>query len=153
MNEGDDIRLEDWFLRFMLENSQELEEIIESKIDGDGFLKIKQDTNETLIASGTGDDGESDINIYVNLGGDDKRFVAKIQDLIAKAENEKCNYIICIGNKFDDADVEELMQDVVFYLEKCVHLIFLTVDFEEGDEDKSFNIKQEAGIRVYNKTY
>ena len=66
MNEGDDTRLEDFFLKFILENSKELEEIIEAKLDG--FWNIKQENNEVLQVQGTGDDGESDINIYVNIG-------------------------------------------------------------------------------------
>ena len=154
MNEGDNTRLEDFFLQFILENSQNLEEIVEVKLD-EFWWNIKQESDEILMAQGIGDDGQSDINIYVNLGqGDDNRFIAKIQDLIAKAENEKCNYIICIGKKFDGADVEELMQDVVFYLEKCIHLIFLKIDFKESEE-MNFDdiIKEEVAIKVYKKTY
>ena len=149
MNEGD--KLEDFFLKFMLENSKELEEIVENKLDG--FLKVEQDTNETLMARGTVNDGENHIEIYMNIGRREEAFVRKIQDLIARAGEGEDNFILCIAKEFNSADIEELMQDVVFYLEKCVHLVFLTVDFKEGDKDKSFNIKQEVGIRVYNKTY
>lgn len=154
MNGDDDTKLEDWFLRFMLMHSQELEEIVEVKLD-EFWWNIKQESDEILIAMGkTKGDDEGEASIYVNLGKEvDKSFIAKIQDLIARAREGEDNYIICIAKEFADADVEELMQDVVFYLEKCVHLIFLTVDFKEGDEDKSFNIKQEVGIRVYKKTH
>ena len=152
MNEGDDTRLEDFFLKFILENSKELEEIIEAKLDG--FWNIKQENNEVLQVQGTGDDGESDINIYVNIGEGDKRFVAKIQDLITRANNGEDNYILCIAKEFDNAEIEELMQDVVFYLEKCIHLIFLKIDFKESrGENLKDIIKEEIGIRVYSKTY
>lgn len=152
MNGDDDTRLEDWFLRFMLENSKELEEIVEAKIDG--FWNIKQENNEVLQAQGTGDDGESDINIYVNLGNREETFVRKIQDLIARAGEGEDNFILCIAKEFDDADVEELMQDVIFFLEKCIHLIFLTVNFEEGEEmNLKDTIKEEVAIKVYKKEY
>lgn len=152
MNEGDDTRLEDFFLKFVLQNSQELEEMLEVKLDE--LWNIKQESDEILMATGkTKGDDEGQVNIYVNLGqGDDNRFIARIQDLIARA-NEGDNYILCIGRTFKSEDVEELMQDTIFYREKCVHIVFLTIDFEEGDKDKSFNIKQEVGIRVYNKIY
>ena len=42
------------------------------------------------------------------------------------------------------------MQDVVFYLEKCIHLIFLTVDFEGNNK---MNLKEQVAIKVYKKTY
>ena len=150
MNEGD-IRLEDFFLKFIIENSQQLEEIVKNKLDG--FLKVEQDTNETLMARGTVNDGENHIEIYMNIGRREEAFVRKVQDLIARAGEGEDNFILCIAKEFNSADIEELMQDVVFYLEKCVHLVFLTVDFKEGDKDKSFNIKEEVGIRVYKKTY
>lgn len=145
MNEGD-TRLEDWFLILM--NSQELEEIIESRIDG--FLKIEQDTSETLIARGTVNDVENNIDIYVNIGRREEAFVRKIQDLIARAGEREDNYILCIEKEFDNAEVEELMQDVVFYLEKYIHLIFLTVDFEGNNK---MNLKEQVAIKVYKKTY
>lgn len=104
---GDDTRLENWFLRFMLMHSQELEKIVESKIDG--FWNIKQENSETLMASGTVDDGENNIEIYTNIGRREEVFVRKIQDLIARANDEEDNYILCIGRKFDSADIEELM--------------------------------------------
>ena len=151
MNEGD-TRLEDFFLKFIIENSQQLEEIVENKLDG-FFLKVEQDTNETLMARGTVNDGENHIEIYMNIGRREEAFVRKVQDLIARAGEGEDNFILCIAKEFNSADIEELMQDVVFYLEKCVHLVFLTVDFKEGDKDKSFNIKEEVGIRVYNKNY
>ena len=150
MNEGD-TRLEDFFLKFIIENSQQLEEIAKNKLDG--FLKVEQDTNETLMARGTVNNGENHIEIYMNIGRREEAFVRKIQDLIARAGEGEDNFILCIAKEFNSADIEELMQDVVFYLEKCVHLVFLTVDFKEGDKDKSFNIKEEVGIRVYKKTY
>lgn len=153
MNEGDNARLEDFFLKIMLENSKKLEELIGNELND--FWKIEQESDEILMATGkTKGDDEGQVNIYVNLGQeDDKRFVAKIQDLIARAGEEEKNHILCIGRSFKSADIEELMQVTIFYREKCVYLVFLTIDFEEGDKDKSFNIKQEVGIRVYNKTY
>ena len=152
MNGDDDARLEDFFLQFILENSKELEEIVEVKFDG--FWNIKQENSERLMATGTGNDGQSDINIYVNLGNREEAFVRKIQDLIARANDEEDNYILCIGRKFDSADIEELMQDVIFYIEKCVHLIFLTVDFKEDEEmNLKDTIKEQVAIKVYKKTY
>ncbi|UZT06173.1 hypothetical protein ONV75_16460 [Clostridium sp. LQ25] len=154
MNGDDDTRLEDWFLRMILMNSQELEEIVESRIDG--FLKIEQDTSETLIARGTVNDGENNIEIYINIGRREEAFVRKIQDLIARAGEGEDNYIICIAKEFDNADVEELMQDVVFYLEKNIKLIFLKVDINiEESEEMNFKdiIKEEIGIKVYRKEH
>jgi hypothetical protein len=152
MNGDDDTKLEDWFLRFMLENSQELEEIGEIKFDG--FLKIEQDTSETLIARGTVNDGENNIEIYTNIGRREEAFVRKIQDLIARAGEGEDNYIICIAKDFADADVEELMQDVIFFLEKCIHLIFLKIDFKEDEEmNLKDTIKEQVAIKVYKKTY
>ncbi|WP_321835214.1 hypothetical protein [Clostridium butyricum] len=153
MNEGDDTRLEDWFLRFMLENSQELEEIGEIKFDG--FLKIEQDTSETLIARGTVNDGENNIEIYTNIGRREEAFVRKIQDLIARAGEGEDNYIICTAKEFSSADIEELMQDVVFYLEKCINIIFFKIDINEKSEELNLKdiIKEEVAIKAYKKTY
>lgn len=152
MNEGD-TRLEDFFLRFILENNKELEEMLEVKLDG--FWNIKQQSNEVLLAQGTGDDGQSDISIYLNIGERyDKRFVAKIQDLIARAGEGEDNYILCIAREFDNADIEELMQDTIFY-RKCMHLVFLTLDINEESEEINFKdiIKEQMEIKVYKKTY
>lgn len=152
MNGDDDTRLEDFFLKFLLENAEELEEIV--GIEFDGFWKIKQESDEVLMATGTGGDGNSDINIYLNLGDDDKRFVSKIQDVIARAMENRKNYIICIAKNFNLDDVEELMQNVVFYLDKCVQLIFLSVDFQEA-KYKNLNkiLREEVAIKVYRKNY
>lgn len=77
-----------------------------------------------------------------------------IQDLIARAKEEEDNYIICITKEFDKLDVEELMQNVVFYLDKCVKLIFLTVDFKKvKHENLNKILKEEVSIKVYRKNY
>lgn len=153
MNEGDDTRLEDWFLRFMLENSQRLEETVGSKLDD--FWNVKQENSEILMAQGTGDDGQSYITIYLNIGeGDDKRFVARIQDLIATAGEGEDNYILCIAKEFSSEDIEELMQDAIFFLEKCIYLIFLKIDFKEYEEMNLKDIiKEEVAMKVYIKEY
>ncbi|WP_252225777.1 hypothetical protein [Clostridium sp. ZBS2] len=151
MNEGDDTRLEDWFLRMILMNSQELEEIVKSRIDG--FLKIEQDTCETLIARGTVNYGENNIEIYTNIGRREVAFVRKIQDLIARAGDGEDKYILCIAQEFSNADIEELMQDTVFYLEKCIHLIFLIININEKSENLKDIIKEQVEIKVYKKTY
>lgn len=152
MNEGD-TRLEDFFLNFLLKNSKELEEIVEVKLDE--FWNIKQENTERLIARGTGDDGQSNISIYLNLGGADKKFIAKIQDLIIGGGED--NSIFCIAKKFNKEQVEELMQNVVsFYSEKKnIKLIFITIKNYEESENMNLTdiIKQEVGIRVYNKIY
>ena len=150
MNEGD-IRLEDFFLKFIIENSQQLEEIVKNKLDG--FLKVEQDTNETLMARGTVNDGENHIEIYMNIGRREEAFVRKVQDLIARAGEGEDNFILCIAKEFNSADIEELMQDVVFYLEKCVHLVFLTININEESENLKDIIKEQVAIKVYKKTY
>lgn len=111
MNEGD-TRLEDFFLNFLLKNSKELEEIVEVKLDE--FWNIKQENDEILIATGkTKGDDEGQVNIYVNIGEGDKRFVARIQDLIIEGGEDNC--IVCIAKSFNEEDIEELMQNVVNY--------------------------------------
>ena len=152
MDEGD--KLQEFFLKSILENSQGLEAIIEAKLDG--FWKIEQENNEVLQARGTVNDGENNIEIYTNIGRREEAFVRKIQDLIARAGEGEDNYILCIAKEFDNADVEELMQDVVFYLEKNIKLIFLKVDINiEESEEMNFKdiIKEEVAIKVYKKTY
>ena len=153
MNEGDDTRLEDFFLKFVLENSQQFEAMLEVKLDE--LWNIKQENDEVLLAEGTGDDGQSNISIYLNLGGADKRFIAKIQDLIIGGGED--NSIFCIAKKFNKEQVEELMQNVVsFYSEKKnIKLIFITIKNYEESENMNLTdiIKQEVGIRVYNKIY
>lgn len=144
MNEGDNARLEDFFLKIMLENSKKLEELIGNELND--FWKIEQESDEILMATGkTKGDDEGQVNIYVNIGqGDDKRFVARIQDLIARAREGEDNYIICLARKFGDTEIEEIMQDIIFFREKNIYLIFLTVNFEE---------REEIGIKVYRRNH
>ncbi|MFR2886627.1 MAG: hypothetical protein ACLTDM_00345 [Clostridium butyricum] len=142
MNVGD-TRLEDFFLRFILENSQELEKMVKVKLDR--LWKIKRESNKVLLAQGTGDDGESNISIHLNIGEGDKRFVAKIQDLIIEGRQD--NSILCIAKNFNKEDVEELVQNVVsFYKEKNTKLIFITIKNYEESEEINFNdiIKEEV---------
>lgn len=111
------------------------------------------------MAQGTGDDGENNIDIYVNIGRKEEAFARKIarkiQELITTAGEVEDNYILCIAKEFNNADIEELMQDVIFYRGKCIHLIFLTVDFEEskGGNLEDIIIKEQVAIKVYKKTY
>lgn len=155
MNEGDNARLEDFFLKIMLENSKKLEGLIGNELND--FWKIEQESDEILMATGkTKGDDDGQVNIYVNLGqGDDKRFVARIQDLIIEGGED--NSILCITKKFNKEDVEELMQNVTsFYSEKKnVKLIFITIKNHEESEKMNFKdiIKEEVAIKVYKKTY
>lgn len=154
MNEGDNARLEDFFLKIMLENSKKLEGLIGNELND--FWKIEQESDEILMATGkTKGDDEGQVNIYVNIGqGDDKRFVARIQDLIARAREGEDNYILCLARKFDNTEIEEIMQDIIFFREKNIYLIFLTVNFEEREEMNFKDIiKEEVGIKVYRKKY
>ncbi len=153
MNEGDAI-LEHFFLNFLLENSKKLEAMLEVKLSE--FWNINQENDEILIATGkTKGDDEGQVNIYVNIGEGDKRFVARIQDLIIEGGED--NYILCITKKFNKEEVEELMQNVTsFYSEKKnVKLIFITIKNNEEREDMNFKdiIKEEIGIKVYRKEY
>lgn len=152
MNEGDDTRLEDFFLKFML--NTEVEEIVGSKLDE--LWNIKQKSDEILIATGkTKGDDEGQVNIYVNIGEGDKRFVARIQDLIIEGGED--NSILCITKKFDKEDVEELMQNVTssYSEKKNIKLIFVNIKNNEESEDMNFKdiIKEEVGIKVYRKNY
>lgn len=152
MDEGD--KLQDFFLKFILENSQGLEAIIEAKLDE--LWNIKQKSDEILIATGkTKGDDEGQVNIYVNIGEGDKRFVARIQDLIIEGGED--NSILCITKKFDKEDVEELMQNVTssYSEKKNIKLIFVNIKNNEESEDMNFKdiIKEEVGIKVYRKNY
>jgi hypothetical protein len=153
MNEGD-TRLEYFFLNFLLENSKELEAMLEAKLDE--LWNIKQKSDEILIATGkTKGDDEGQVNIYVNIGEGDKRFVARIQDLIIEGGED--NSILCITKKFDKEDVEELMQNVTssYSEKKNIKLIFVNIKNNEESEDMNFKdiIKEEVGIKVYRKNY
>lgn len=153
MNEGD-TRLEYFFLNFLLENSKELEAMLEAKLDE--LWNIKQKSDEILIATGkTKGDDEGQVNIYVNIGEGDKRFVARIQDLIIEGGED--NSILCITKKFDKEDVEELMQNVTssYSEKKNIKLIFVNIKNNEESEDMNIKdiIKEEVGIKVYRKNY
>lgn len=56
-----------------------------------------------------------------------KEHIIQIQNFIVTSEAEKNNIILYIMQDFNEEVILELMQDVVFYNEKTIELIFVSV--------------------------
>ena len=154
---------------YLVSNKDKLGEVLGIRINNLNLIESKESGRVGI--EGVGDTGEN-IFIKLQLGeGNYSDFIIEVQDVIVCAELEKDNKVVCIVINFDEEVIEELMQDAIFFREKQIELIFLTINreaikiFEEarknGEEEKGEeNLKilktifiEKRGMKVYNEKY
>ena len=111
--------------QYLIENKDKLDELINIRNN-----KIELHYDEKLkIVEMTGE-GENEEKIYVSIQLDKERYkehIIQIQNFIVTSEAEKNNIILYIMQEFNEEVILELMQDVIFYNEKTIELIFVSV--------------------------
>jgi len=111
--------------QYLIENKDKLDELINIRNN-----KIELHYDEKLkIVEMTGE-GENEEKIYVSIQLDKERYkehIIQIQNFIVTSEADKNNIILYIMQEFNEEVILELMQDVIFYNEKTIELIFVSV--------------------------
>jgi hypothetical protein len=136
---------------------EELERILDIKIKN---IEVSQKSNQ-MSMKGISSDGQ-EIKISWQLDNDFKKQIIRIQNLIVFASNIKKTVILYGAFEFNEEVNQELMQDVVFFSEKDLRLLFVKINHEcltivsnlkldSPFVNNPFVSKKE--IIVYNKNY
>ena len=154
---------------YLMRNKDKLEEALGIRIKD---LNLIQNSESKRVGiEGECDTGES---IFIKLQLDEGNYsdlIIEVQDVIVSSELEKDNKVVCILINLNEEIIEELMQDAIFFREKQIELIFLTINrdvvkiFEEarenGEEEKGEEklkilktiFLEKKGMKVYNEKY
>ena len=111
--------------QYLIKNKDKLDEIINIRNN-----KIELHYDEKLKVVEMTGEGENEEKIYVSIQLDKERYkehIIQIQNFIVTSEADKNNIILYIMQEFNEEVILELMQDVIFYNEKTIELIFVSV--------------------------
>ena len=111
--------------QYLIKNKDKLEETINVR-----NKKIELNYDEKLKVVELTGEGKNEEKIYVSIQLDNERYkehIIQIQNFIVKSEENKNNIILYIMQEFNEEVILELMQDVVFYSDKTLELIFVSV--------------------------
>ena len=154
---------------YLINNKDKLGDLLGIRIKE---LNLIQNSESKRVGiEGVGESGET-IYIKLQLKEDNySDFIIEVQDVIVCAELEKDNKVVCIVTNLDEEIIEELMQDVVFFREKGIELVFLFINkdvikifaearengkVEEGEEKlkilKTIFIEK-RGMKIYNEKF
>lgn len=154
---------------YLINNKDKLEEALGIRIKELNLIESRE--SGSIGIEGVGDTGE---RIFIKLQlkeGNYSDFIIEVQDVIVCAELEKDNKVVCIVINLDEEIIEELMQDVIFFREKQIEIIFLAINREaikifkeisknaedEKGEEKLKILKtiflEKKGMKIYNEKY
>lgn len=156
---------EEYFLaEYLLKNKDKLEKVLGIRIKELNLNKDKE--NGRVGIEGESNAGEK---IFAKLHleeGNYSDFIIEVQDVIVCAELEKDTKVVCIVINLDEEIIEELMQDAIFFREKQIELIFLTVNKAvmnilkeiSGHSDEKLKLLErifleKRGMRIYNQKF
>lgn len=154
---------------YLINNKDKLGDLLGIRIKE---LNLIQNSESKRVGiEGVGESGET-IFIKLQLKEDNySDFIIEVQDVIVCAELEKDNKVVCIVTNLDEEIIEELMQDVVFFREKGIELVFLFINkdvikiFAEArengkDEEGEEKLKilktifiEKRGMKIYNEKF
>lgn len=151
---------------YIARNKDKLEEALGIRIKELNLMENRESGRVGI--EGVGESGE---NIFIKLQLDEGNysdFIIEVQDVIVCSELEKDNKVVCIVINLEEDIIEELMQDVIFFREKQIELVFLAVNRDAmeiikgiGEEEKGEeNLKilktiflEKRGMKVYNEKF
>ena len=154
---------------YIIRNKDKLEKVLGIRISG---LRLSE--NRDVGSVGIEGEGIAGERIFIKLHlreGNYSDFIIEVQDIIVCAELKKDSKIVCILINLDEEIIEELMQDAIFFREKQIELVFLSInkdvikifeemmgiDEEEKGEEKLKILKtiflEKKGMKVYNEKY
>lgn len=154
---------------YLANNKDKLGEVLGIRIKKLNVIENKE--SKRVGIEGEGDSGE---RIFIKLQlreGNYSDFIIEVQDVIVCAELDKDNKVVCIVINLEEDIIEELMQDAIFFREKQIELIFLTINrdaikiFEEtrenGEEEKGDEklkilktiFLEKRGMKIYNEKF
>lgn len=151
---------------YIISNKDKLEEALGIRIKELNLMENRESGRVGI--EGVGESGE---NIFIKLQLDEGNysdFIIEVQDVIVCSELEKDNKVVCIVINLEEDIIEELMQDVIFFREKQIELVFLAVNRDAmeiikgiGEEEKGEeNLKilktiflEKRGMKVYNEKF
>lgn len=154
---------------YLINNKDKLENSLGIRIKELKLIENKE--NGRVGIEGEGDAGEK-ISIKLQLSESNySDLIIDVQDFIVSSELEKNSKIICIVINMNEEIIEELMQDAIFFREKQIELVFLSINndaikiFAEAsengkDEEGEEKLKllktifiEKKGMKVYNEKF
>lgn len=160
---------EEYFLaEYLINNKDNLEKSLGIRIKELNLVEKKR--NKKIEINGEGEDDER-IFLIIDLDNNYGKNIARIQDCLALAKQGEQNIIIYIATKFEESFIKEGMEDVVFFSENDIELVFL--DFNKkllkkskymdgnGEEEKRDGelklleriFLEKRGMKVYNRKF
>lgn len=157
------------FAEYLARNKDKLQKALGIRIKELNLIENRESGRVEII--GEGDVGE---NISIKLQLNESNYsdlIIEVQDFIVSSELEKDSKIICIVINMNEEIIEELMQDAIFFREKQIELVFLSINNDvikifaearENDEDENGEEKlkilktiflEKRGMKVYNEKF